>query len=943
MIDQEEENNKKIINESFIAKYFLDVDRKYSVDFYLTCPIRFSIFEKILTNYFFQFNQESKDFSLYPLLDSLMEDPKKKSLFISYLKFYIEMFEEDNPLFFFAELSKEFIRLLKNEDLSMVKFDDYILRIEFLLAWHFENNFFPKSIFENFECMYNDNIYLQKGITNYIYSVNSIDTIEKFLKVFEKQSMLTRIEGGLELVNDLYCSEKIYYFYCDKSGKKKLTCGNFVKYLIQQLNAKIDRFKNNKVNSYEIENYIMMNLYMVNKVITNYTFYLYKEPELVEIFNLFEKFKTWPCPISNYCNNLMENIINENSFQGISVLNKLRQTYYIDLIDKDVTSIDLKHFRYTLIVNSNEWEKRHSDGSAKDYFNLIKFLSYLHEKSKNKNKKILMKEILIKILITIVFNSNQPFTDETFKKIYKHYLPNYKSVLDENNKKEDNEKIKSSLDKLLKMIDVGFDKTITDFDKEINILANKIILIDSFGGKTNVEDDDTNILDNEFLLPINSMRKYLKPEYCEFKKIYRESNNDYNVLDLFDTYIKQFVTVVNTYFKFLLKDSEDSMIQNNLNTMRRNFFENFRINILLVEEENTINDFIENLQKRVFSTIDKKISDDDFNKFWSLFVDEKKEIIPKFLLFLVPSYETKEANPFRILIEDNNLKNNETYLCEYIASNDYIYKNLIFMPFASTCDIEPEFQQQINNSKEKNSMNKNADPLMTPNLNIIYSFLKKPLDAYIGDSNGIFNLNLYKISINEKVIEKVFWKNVEFLDKNNDSSRITKLTITCVDYLGLEYKEVKEIKLGNVDFNIKMFNIFFKNNVPFNYNMNSNNGWLEMFLDDKYDINEAEKFVNFQSFLENNKKSKYYEEFNMPQTDIETRYKNYKVKNILIESNSPSIIIRVDDYENLNYFEKIDLTTNKKNSGELKLKIKIEPYMVNDEKYTLPIATFVTI
>ena len=168
MIDQEEENNKKIINESFIAKYFLDVDRKYSVDFYLTCPIRFSIFEKILTNYFFQFNQESKDFSLYPLLDSLMEDPKKKSLFISYLKFYIEMFEEDNPLFFFAELSKEFIRLLKNEDLSMVKFDDYILRIEFLLAWHFENNFFPKSIFENFECMYNDNIYLQKGITNYI-------------------------------------------------------------------------------------------------------------------------------------------------------------------------------------------------------------------------------------------------------------------------------------------------------------------------------------------------------------------------------------------------------------------------------------------------------------------------------------------------------------------------------------------------------------------------------------------------------------------------------------------------------------------------------------------------------------------------------------------------------------------------------------------------------
>ena len=136
--------------------------------------------------------------------------------------------------------------------------------------------------------------------------------------------------------------------------------------------------------------------------------------------------------------------------------------------------------------------------------------------------------------------------------------------------------------------------------------------------------------------------------------------------------------------------------------MRRNFFESFRINILLVEEENTINDLIENLQKKVFSVIDKKISDDDYDKFWSFFVDEKSEIIPKFfLLFLIPSYDTNEANPFRILIEDNGLKNNETYLSEYIANNDYIYKNLIFMPFASTCDIEPDLHVQINNSKEK--------------------------------------------------------------------------------------------------------------------------------------------------------------------------------------------------------------------------------------------------
>ena len=951
MIDEEEENNRKIINESFISKYFLDIDRKYDVNFYLTSIMRFSIIEKILTNYFFHSDHKEtteKNFSFYPLLEAIINDKNRKSLFISYLKYFMEIFEEDNPLFFFAELSKEFIRLLRKDDLSKIKFDEYILKTEFLLAWHFENNFYPKSIFEHFEMIVNDNIYLQKGITNYIYSVNSIYTIEKFLNVFEKQNLCTKMEGGMKLITNLFCSEKIYYFYCDKIGKKKLTCGNFVKYLIQQMNTKIDRLKNNKVNNYEIENYIMMNLYMINKVITNYSFYFYKEPELVEIFNLVEKFKTWPCPISNYCNNVMENIINENSFQGISVLNKLRQNFYIDLLDKDVTNIDLKHFRYTVIVNSNEWEKRHKNDVSNNYFDLFKFLNFLVEKSKIKgNKIILIKHLLIKVLISIVYNSSQPYTDETFKKIYKHYFPNYKEIKNSNDFKEDNEKLKASLDKLLKIIDVGFDKPINDFDKEINLLANKIINLGGFGGKTNINDDNTNILNNEFLLPINSMRNLLKPEYCEFKKIYRDVNNEYNVFDLFDIYIKQFNLVVNTYFKYLLKDSEDQMVQTYLNTARRNFYENFRINILLVEEENTINDFMENLNKRVFNTniVDKKISDDDFNNFWSKFVDEKYEIIPKFLLFLVPSYDSAESNPFRILTEENGLRNNETYLSEYIASNDYIYKNLIFMPFASTCDIEPDLHQQINSSKEKKSAVKDSDPLKTPSLNTFYSFLKKPLDTYLGDSEGIFNLNLYKVTINEKIIEKIFWKNIEFLDNNNDNSRITKMTITCVDSLGLEYKEPKEINIGNANFDLKIFNIFFKNNVPFNYNMNSNNEWLELFLDDKYVFNESENFVNFQKFLENNKTTRYYEELNMPQSDIESRYKNYKVKEILIESNSPSIFIRCDDYEEINYYEneKIDLTMNKKNGGELKLKIKIEPFRVNDEKYTLPVATFITI
>ena len=144
-------------------------------------------------------------------------------------------------------------------------------------------------------------------------------------------------------------------------------------------------------------------------------------------------------------------------------------------------------------------------------------------------------------------------------------MPNYK-IIQEKNDIEEKDKVKNALDKLLKIIDVGFDKSINDFDKEINILADKIINI----GKIDIKNDESNILNNEFLLPIDSMRNYLKPEYCEIKKIYRDINIEYNALDLFDIYVKQFKHIVNTYFKYLLKNSEDSMIQTNLDIVRKN-------------------------------------------------------------------------------------------------------------------------------------------------------------------------------------------------------------------------------------------------------------------------------------------------------------------------------------------------------------------------------------
>ena len=932
----QEGENKKIKEESFIERQRL---KEYNSKNYLTCTLRFSIIEKVLTKYLFQNSGTHKDYSLSPLSKDLIKDPDNKSLFLSFCQMFIEKFGQESPLYFYNQISKELIRLFKTKDLSKIQFDDYILKLEFLLCWHFESNFYPRvSILELIESL-NDNIYLSNGITNYIYSIESINTIEHFLEIFEKQSLCTRIEGDLELINNLFCTEKVYYFYCDKMNKKKIMNGNMITYLLQQLNTKIAKNKNSKINSLDIENYIMINLYLIDKILQNYTFYLYKDPELVDIFDSLEKFKTWPSPISIFCNRVLENIINENYFQGISLLNKLRQAYYLDLIDNDITSIETKIFKYTLVIHSKEWEKRH-ENDKNNYFDILKFINYLKDKPKNKhNKKLILKEILIKLLITIIFNSDQNFNDDTFKKLYNLYLPNYTSIYDDNNTSIDNDKVKASLDKLFKVIDVGFDKTINDFNKEINLCAKKIIAsINS--GKIDSNKKGDNIYENEFYLPINSMRNYLKPSFTEFNAIYKDDNNnkeEKDIVNIFDSYINNFTKIVNTYFKYFLTTPKDQIVAKNLDTMRKNFFNSYHINILLFEEENTINDLIENLQNKIFNVLDTKISDSDYNNFWKFFVNDKKEVIPKFLLHVVPCYERSTSNPFQLLTEENSLKNKETYLSEFIANHDYIYKNLIFMPFSSACD--GPLNNAINKSPEKTT-----DFMRQPSRSTLFSPLKKILNYYLGDSNGIFNLDLYQVTINDDVIKKVFFKNIEILDIINEGNKQTKLTMTCVDSLGVESKEVKEINIGN-NFDIKIFNLFYKNNVPFTYNMNSNNGWLEMFLDDKYDIAEADQFCNFQNFLQYNKESKFYEEFILPQTDIETRFTNYKIKNIIIESNSPTIIIRSDDYMDINYGEKIssDTGSTKGATNDFKLVIKIEPYLVNDQRYSIPIATFTTI
>ena len=959
----------------FISRYNYQQKEIYSKEKYLTALMRFSIFERILTKYLFQ--DTSQDFTLYPFLEDVQSDSNRTDLLKKRMGFCSQNYDKEHPLYFFSQISKEILRLLKEDDLSLMKFDKYILKIEFLLAWHFENNFFPSHLEQKMNIDFYDNLILQIGKTNYVYSVECLNTIEQFLKVFERQNLSTRIENEFPLIRNLFCSEKIYYFYCDKLQREKLPSGNIIKYLLDQIKLKLKDFTNSKVKNYDMENYFMMNFYIINRIIQNFPFYLYKKPELLEIYNCLKPLRNWPYPVGTTCSNIMENIINECTFQGITLLNKIREIYFIDSLDKDINVIETKYFRGILVLYSSEWEVRHGNSmksEAASAFNIIKFYNRLKTKEKkDHNKNMLIRELIIKLFITILFNSKENFTDDTFKNIYLKFLPKYKTLyINENtkNNEEEDEKmeeeeednlninmeqegakhnknqiknkndvfnqsygiIKPSLDKLLKIVDVGMDKIIEDFNKELNIIAKKLVGIKA-GGKSQNEDEEETILDSKAYLPISSFRSYLKPIYVDLKKLYKSADES-NTFDLFDYYLKTFVYVVENYFPYFLGETGNTEVDNNIRTLRKNFFNNFRLNLLIVEEEGVINDLLDTIQNKIIKQLNKKISNDSFNKFWSYFVDKRTEVIPKYIFYIVPNYDKPEMNPFRILAPNDNIENDPTYLSEFIASVDNIYKNIIFLPFASSCDNV--FYNYILNCQLNN---KNV--MKFPSLDIMYSFLKKPLDYYIGDSNGIFNLDIYQISINDSSkYKKLFWKNVEII---LTESKPCKISLLLVDMLGLQSENVIEFTLeGN--FMIKIFNIFFRKNVPFNYNMSSNNGWLELFLNDKFNKAEVEKFCNYSSFIKLNNETKYYEEFNMPKTEIENRFKNYKIVKLFIETNSPNLIIKYDDNYNFEYKDKFELKKVKKDLFQIN--IAIEPFMLgtnNNINYKLPVATFTTI
>jgi hypothetical protein len=329
------------------------------------------------------------------------------------------------------------------------------------------------------------------------------------------------------------------------------------------------------------------------------------------------------------------------SFQGITTLNKLRNIFFIDFLSPNISSINTNYFNTTMIVYSNDIDKQYNKHNE---FNLSLFIERLVKKRvKHREQRLYIKELIVRIFITIIFNSNETFNNNHLKTLYDIFFPEIKDIKEykeegfntkekENKMEDDNNdvlktnqrdvNVKYSLDMLLKLIDTGLDMNLETFDENINAMARQMIM--KCNTNNNVHNNDNNnnnndydnILYNECLLPITALRSYFKPKYNHVKKLASEHKASTFCKDLFLFYQKNFKYVVNNYFSHLLKtNTRDPLIEENLHKERNAIYNRYKVNLVLIEDNQTFSQFIKHILTDNNVSIQDEITNEDYETF----------------------------------------------------------------------------------------------------------------------------------------------------------------------------------------------------------------------------------------------------------------------------------------------------------------------------------------
>lgn len=869
------------------------MEKEHSV----TSLIKISLLEKIITKFIFQYKTSSNEFGLTHILNFFNSPPESDNNYENTLRSVKNLFEYISSetkrdclscYFKLIEAITGFPKLhTSNPDITI----ENAVKIEKLMQEHIDNNLFNlKPSKRQDDLNYHNEQFIRCLVDRYdlSYSVNCIQTLFSVLKKLEKINI--SINDNDMLQEEALISEK-RVLNLEKNTKKNsgfTKASNIVDYFINE--GHIKKLLNQlystepQYNNYEIENKLCLSLFLIRKIIQDYSFYFSKQ-ELESIFLSMKKFKDFPLPIGNFGMDLFEVLLNELYFQGITITNKLRERYMFDSIEQSQTKLSVKLFNRAVILIAEDERKQE----------ITKVINYIMKQPENNKSSsessIDTKEFLVKLFISVVRNSNFPINNEILDNIIRKFMtqkkqesanlkdPNVSMESDNNEAKKKIDNTNVSIKKLLRIIDVGLDKSHDDFMEDIAIIAEPLVQI-----------ENTFISVSTNKLPLTDFRDFLQAE-LEFKNkvLYDSETIGIEPFNLFQFYTDSFKDLFTTYF-FHLDDYPDDSVEilPEKRKKRINILNEFRLKIVLLEDKKSISCFLYQLLS--FNKQKEEIMVAGNWDFWSKFYNSPEEFEIKYILFLVPNIEhLKEVLP-------KHSEEAHPYLTDFIANHDHIYQILLYNPWL--CKKENDLDHLLERLNEFPSTRLD---FKTPDEFDIFSYLKDSLHLYTSEADKIFNLNLYHMATYKHQIEKLFWRSVEIkfvantikdkdIRKKGDSAgmNVVEFTFTCVDMLGLEYNNSSFSFKMNNPYEMKIFNVFTKKDIPMNYNMTSNNGWLEVFilespsdkLPTKYPINKE--------------KLNYIHELVEPLMEVDSVYKNFKVSKLEVASNQEFTIF-VDD------------------------------------------------
>ena len=432
-----------------------------------------------------------------------------------------------------------------------------------------------------------------------------------------------------------------------------------------------------KSESASIKKRIELYLFLIYMILKNYPFYVPKRSHLEKYFMQLKQYKDWPVPIGSHGFNLYKLFIQDLYLPGTTILEEIRDKYFLDFIDPNrflLISDDFLRYYFLHDENNSSFckllledvpdkqmninaKELFSQGTKEILFNTKEFKSKADAKSINEFNYLTIIHLII-FCCQQILSHKEKIRLNVFQRLCEQY---FKSIPDYKNKDGFIVELLTKTKKELKE-DITFEKNTSKNTSNKSLLNSFFNLIDE-GLKTDYYKDflplikiiskkireSINSQEGQYNIKLINLRKFLLPK-IETKQISDISLiNLYqnNILNIEDKYLAHLSNEI-SYEGYRIEEEDKKKVDEfNILVRNKNKILQFIFKMRFIFQENQLNAFINTLINDVGKLQEKLLEKKENEK--RILNEEKLE-----------DKEKKEKKYYQYSFENNNLNYQKT-------------------------------------------------------------------------------------------------------------------------------------------------------------------------------------------------------------------------------------------------------------------------------------------